>query len=188
MICVTIGRGRHASLVAEWKAAAEAGAELVELRLDCLRREPDLKRVLKERFTPVLITIRKGADGGLWRGDEEKRQRILREAIVAGVDYVDLESDIAGSIPAAQRANGRVATIAVNSFLFKEPVFVGDLLSFYATIVKTGNTSITVYVEAYAQRMRLSHEIVKVTEAMVTYVATDEDRRPRQLPKLDAAS
>jgi 3-dehydroquinate dehydratase/shikimate dehydrogenase len=99
MICVTIGRGRHASLVAEWKAAADAGATLVELRLDCLRREPDLKRVLKERHTPVLITIRKGADGGLWRGDEEKRQRILREAIVAGVDYVDLESDIAGSIP-----------------------------------------------------------------------------------------
>lgn len=99
MICVTIGRGRHASLVAEWKAAAEAGAELVELRLDCLRREPDLKRVLKERFTPVLITIRKGADGGLWRGDEEKRLRTLREAIVSGVDYVDLESDIAASIP-----------------------------------------------------------------------------------------
>ncbi|VVD99065.1 acyl-CoA hydrolase [Pandoraea aquatica] len=100
--------------------------------------------------------------------------------------WIMSQVDIAGSIPAAQRANGRVATIAVNSFLFKEPVFVGDLLSFYATIVKTGNTSITVYVEAYAQRMRLSHEIVKVTEAMVTYVATDEDRRPRPLPKLDA--
>ena len=102
--------------------------------------------------------------------------------------WIMSQVDIAGSIPAAQRANGRVATIAVNSFLFKEPVFVGDLLSFYATIVKTGNTSITVYVEAYAQRMRLSHEIVKVTEAMVTYVATDEDRRPRPLPKLDTAS
>jgi len=102
--------------------------------------------------------------------------------------WIMSQVDIAGSIPAAQRANGRVATIAVNSFLFKEPVFVGDLLSFYATIVKTGNTSITVYVEAYAQRMRLSHEIVKVTEAMVTYVATDEDRRPRPLPKLDAIS
>ena len=99
--------------------------------------------------------------------------------------WIMSQVDIAGSIPAAQRANGRVATIAVNSILFKEPVFVGDLLSFYATIVKTGNTSITVYVEAYAQRMRLSHEIVKVTEAMVTYVATDEDRRPRPLPKLE---
>lgn len=99
--------------------------------------------------------------------------------------WIMSQVDIAGSIPAAQRANGRVATIAVNSFLFKEPVFVGDLVSLYAKIVKTGKTSITVYVEAYAQRMRLSHEIVKVTEAMVTYVATDESRRPRQLPTLD---
>ncbi|VVD86289.1 acyl-CoA thioesterase [Pandoraea fibrosis] len=102
--------------------------------------------------------------------------------------WIMAQVDIAGSIPAAQRANGRVATIAVNSFLFKQPVFVGDLLSFYAKITKTGNTSITVYVEAYAQRMRLSHEIVKVTEATVTYVATDENRRPRALPKLETPS
>jgi 3-dehydroquinate dehydratase/shikimate dehydrogenase len=98
-ICVTIGRGRHRSLLEEWKAAAEAGAELVELRIDCLRREPDLKRILAERFTPLVFTIRRSSDGGLWRGPEEKRQRILREAIAAGVEYVDLEDDIAGSIP-----------------------------------------------------------------------------------------
>jgi 3-dehydroquinate dehydratase/shikimate dehydrogenase len=99
MICVTIGRGRHSSLLAEWKAVAEAGAQLVELRIDCLRREPELKRILAERPTPLVFTIRRGVDGGLWRGNEEKRQRLLREAIVAGVDYVDLESDIAASIP-----------------------------------------------------------------------------------------
>ncbi|MBX6314856.1 MAG: shikimate dehydrogenase [Isosphaeraceae bacterium] len=98
MICVTIGRGRHSSLLAEWKAAAEAGAELVELRIDCLRREPDLKRLLAEKYTPIIYTIRRGVDGGLWRGDEEKRLRFLREAIVKGVDYVDLEADIAPSI------------------------------------------------------------------------------------------
>lgn len=98
MICVTIGRGRHASLVEEWKAAAEAGAQLVELRVDCLRRDPDLKRILKERYTPIVFTARRGADGGLWKGDEEKRLRLLREAIVAGVEYVDLEADIAGQI------------------------------------------------------------------------------------------
>jgi 3-dehydroquinate dehydratase/shikimate dehydrogenase len=98
MICVTIGRGRHASLLAEWKAAAEAGAELVELRIDCLRREPNLKRLFAERPTPVVFTIRRGADGGLWRGDEEKRQRLLREAIVTGVEYVDLELDVAKEI------------------------------------------------------------------------------------------
>ena len=99
MICVTIGRGRHRSMLEEWKAAADAGAKLVELRLDCLRRDPDLKRILAERPTPLVITIRRSADGGLWRGSEEKRQRLLREAIVAGVDYVDLEGDIAKSIP-----------------------------------------------------------------------------------------
>ena len=98
MICVTIGRGRHSSLAEEWKAAAEAGVELVELRIDCLRREPDLKRILKDRPTPLVFTIRRGADGGLWRGNEEKRQQLLREAIALGVDYVDLEMDIAAKI------------------------------------------------------------------------------------------
>jgi len=92
--------------------------------------------------------------------------------------------DIAGSLPATRRANGRVATVAVNSFLFKNPVFVGDLLSFYADIVKVGNTSVTVNVEVYAERNRLQAEIVKVTDATLTYVATDENRKPRALPPL----
>jgi 3-dehydroquinate dehydratase/shikimate dehydrogenase len=98
MICVIIGRGRHRMVVEEWKQAAAAGAGMVELRVDCLRREPDLKRLLSERPTPVAFTVRRGADGGLWRGDEEKRQRLIREAIVLGVDYVDLEIDIASKI------------------------------------------------------------------------------------------
>jgi acyl-CoA thioesterase YciA len=72
----------------------------------------------------------------------------------------------------------------VNSFLFKQPVFVGDLLSLYAEIVKVGNTSITVNVEVYAERNRLQVETVKVTEATLTYVATGEDRKPRLLPPL----
>jgi acyl-CoA thioesterase YciA len=99
--------------------------------------------------------------------------------------WIMAQVDIAGSIPASRRANGRVATIAVNSFVFKQPVFVGDLLSFYADIVKTGNTSVTVSVEVYAQRMSLTEDLVKVTEATLTYVATDSDRRPRALPVLD---
>lgn len=99
MICVTIGRGRHRKLIEEWKEAAEAGADLVELRIDCLRSEPNLTRLLAKRPTPLVFTVRKGADGGLWRGDEEKRLRLIREAIVAGVDYVDLELDIAKQIP-----------------------------------------------------------------------------------------
>jgi 3-dehydroquinate dehydratase/shikimate dehydrogenase len=98
MICVTIGRGRHSSLAEEWKAAADAGVELVELRIDCLRREADLKRLLKVRPTPLVFTIRRGIDGGLWRGNEDKRQQILREAVALGVDYIDIEMDIASKI------------------------------------------------------------------------------------------
>jgi acyl-CoA thioesterase YciA len=96
--------------------------------------------------------------------------------------WIMAQVDIAGSLPAVRRANGRVATIAVNSFLFKQPVFVGDLLSLYAEVVKVGNTSITVNVEVYAERNRLQVETVKVTEATLTYVATGADRKPRQLP------
>lgn len=96
--------------------------------------------------------------------------------------WIMSQVDIAGSLPAVRRANGRVATVAVNSFLFKQPVFVGDLLSFYADVVKVGRTSITVFVEVYAQRNRLIDEVVKVTEATLTYVATDDLRQPRALP------
>ncbi len=100
--------------------------------------------------------------------------------------WIMSQVDIAGSIPAVVRANGRVATVAVNSFIFKQPVYVGDLVSFYAEVVKTGRTSITVDVEVYAQRMGVNgrHATVKVTEATLTYVATDESRKPRELPPL----
>jgi 3-dehydroquinate dehydratase / shikimate dehydrogenase len=98
MICAILGRGRHAALAEEWKAAAEAGVQLVELRIDCLRREPDLKRILKERPTPMVFTVRRGPDGGLWRAPEEKRQRLMREAIVAEVDFIDIEMDVARDV------------------------------------------------------------------------------------------
>jgi len=99
--------------------------------------------------------------------------------------WIMSQVDIAGAILATRRANGRVATIAVNSFLFKQPVFVGDLLSFYVELIKVGNTSISVSVVVYAERNRLEADIVKVTEATLTYVATDEDRKPRQIPSLN---
>jgi acyl-CoA thioesterase YciA len=102
--------------------------------------------------------------------------------------WIMAQVDIAGALPAVRRANGRVGTVAVNSFVFKQPVFVGDLLSFYAKIVKTGTTSITVNVEVYAERNRLEADVVKVTEATLTYVATDENRRPRTLPQLPAVT
>ena len=93
--------------------------------------------------------------------------------------WVMSQVDIAGSIPAIRLARGRVATIAVNSFVFRQPVMVGDVVSFYAEIVKVGRTSITVSVEVYAQRNPEKEETVKVTEATLTYVAVDNQRRPR---------
>lgn len=90
--------------------------------------------------------------------------------------------DIAGSIPAVNRAKGRVATVAVNSFVFKQPIFIGDLVSFYTRIVKVGTTSITVDVEVYVQRNPANPTCEKVTEATLTYVAVGEDRKPRPLP------
>ena len=90
--------------------------------------------------------------------------------------------DIAGSIPAVQRAKGRVATVAVNSFVFKQPIFVGDIVSFYTKILKVGTTSITVDVEVFVQRNPAKLECVKVTEATLTYVAVGDDRKPRPVP------
>ncbi|WZO96413.1 shikimate dehydrogenase [Isosphaeraceae bacterium EP7] len=123
MICAIIGRGRHSSVLEEWEAAANAGAGLVELRLDCLRREADLKRLLAKRHTPVIVTVRRAADGGLWRGDEEKRQKLIREAIVMGVDYIDLESDIAGQIPRF----GKTKRIVSYHNMRKTPEDLGEL-------------------------------------------------------------
>ncbi len=97
--------------------------------------------------------------------------------------WVMAQVDIAGSIPAWDRAQGPVVTVAVNSFVFKEPVFVGDVVSFYARVLKVGRTSITVDVEVFAQRARsVSREAVKVTEAQLTYVAVDDRRQPRPVP------
>ena len=96
--------------------------------------------------------------------------------------WIMSQVDIAGGVVAARRARGRVATVAVNSFTFKQPVMIGDVVLFYATVLKVGRTSITVNVDVYAQRNPAVLETVKITEATLTYVATDESRRPRQVP------
>jgi len=91
--------------------------------------------------------------------------------------------DIAGSVPALERAKGAVVTRAVDSFEFKKPVYIGDLVSFYADVISTGKTSITVRVEVYAERMHQGvTSCVKVTEATLVYVAIDEHGKPRVLP------
>jgi acyl-CoA thioesterase YciA len=89
--------------------------------------------------------------------------------------------DIAGAIPARRRTKCRVATIAVNSFLFKQPVSVGDLVSLYAEVVRVGRTSVTVDVEVFAERDPENPVVVKVTEAQLTYVALDDTGRKRPI-------
>ena len=96
--------------------------------------------------------------------------------------WVMAQVDVAGAIPAMRRARGRVATVSVHSFLFKQPVSVGDIVSFYAEIVRIGQTSITVNVEVYAERNYADLITVKVTEAQLTYVAIDSSGKKRDVP------
>ena len=93
--------------------------------------------------------------------------------------WIMSQVDIAGAIPCLRLAKGRVATVAVNSFVFRQPVLIGDIVSFYAEVARVGRTSITVNVEVYAQRGTAEEVTVKVTEATLTYVAVDNDRKPR---------
>ena len=97
--------------------------------------------------------------------------------------WIMSQVDIAGSIVAYRRARGRVVTVAVNSFEFHQPVFVGDLISCYAEVTRIGRTSLSVQVEVYAERNRQQEECIKVTQATLTYVAVGEDRKPRVVPQ-----
>jgi acyl-CoA thioesterase YciA len=97
--------------------------------------------------------------------------------------WVMAQVDLAGSVLPARIAKGRMATVAVNEFVFKQPVRVGDICSFYAQITRVGRTSISVKVEVFAERFRTQGQYIKVTEANLTYVAIDEQGRPREIPK-----
>jgi acyl-CoA thioesterase YciA len=97
--------------------------------------------------------------------------------------WVMAHVDLAGSVIPARYTQGRMATVAVNEFIFKQPVRVGDILSFYSELTRMGRTSITVKVEVYAEHVRSQGQYVKVTEALVTYVAIDEQGKPRAIPK-----
>lgn len=99
MIAISIGRGRHRMMIAEHRHIAEQGSQLVELRLDYIVRAVNLKRLLAEKPTPVIITCRREQDGGYWKHSEQERLMLLRSAIAEGVEYVDLEMDIAHEIP-----------------------------------------------------------------------------------------
>jgi acyl-CoA thioesterase YciA len=97
--------------------------------------------------------------------------------------WIMSQVDIAWGTAAGRIARGRVATVAVKEFAFKEPVQVGDLLSFYVDVERIGTTSITITVEVYAERRPSDPRVVKVTEATLTYVAIDGAGRPRPVPR-----
>ena len=97
--------------------------------------------------------------------------------------WVMAQVDLAGSVLPARVIRGRMATVAVKEFIFKQPVRVGDILSFFSSITRIGKTSITVDVEVYAERFRAQGEYVKVTEALVTYVAIDKDGKPEPIKR-----
>ena len=97
--------------------------------------------------------------------------------------WIMAQVDLAGSVLPVRIAKGSVTTVAVNQFVFKQPVSIGDLLSFYATVERIGNTSITVHVEVYAERNPADVQVVKVTEANLTYVAIDAGGKPRPIPR-----
>tara|TARA_R110001592_G_scaffold129379_1_gene341809 strand:+ start:922 stop:1380 length:459 start_codon:yes stop_codon:yes gene_type:complete len=96
--------------------------------------------------------------------------------------WVMAQMDVAGGITAAQRAGGRVATVAVDGFIFHKPVNVGDVLCCYAEVTRVGNTSIAIRIEAWALRQRARDRRVKVTEGIFTFVALDEDGNKRAVP------
>jgi acyl-CoA thioesterase YciA len=100
--------------------------------------------------------------------------------------WVMAQVDLAGSVLPARYVNGRMATVAVNQFIFKQPVRVGDILSFFAGVTRIGNTSVTVQVEVYAERYHSQKNYMKVTEASLTYVAIDDAGKPRKIEKNQA--
>jgi len=96
--------------------------------------------------------------------------------------WIMAQVDMAGAVLPSRIAKGRIATVAVNQFIFKQPVSIGDLLSFYAKVERIGRTSITVHVQVYAERNPANLRVVKVTEANLTYVAIDGQGQPRAVP------
>jgi acyl-CoA thioesterase YciA len=97
--------------------------------------------------------------------------------------WVMAQVDMAGAVIAAPYAQGRMATVAVNEFIFKQPVRVGDILSFFGKLVRIGRTSITVKIEVYAEHFQAQGKYTKVTEASLTYVAIDDNGKPREVPR-----
>jgi acyl-CoA thioesterase YciA len=122
-------------------------------------------------------------------GDRELVMRVMPMPADANANgdifggWIMAQVDLAGAVLPARVARGRIATVAVNEFVFKQAVSIGDLLSFYAKVARIGTTSVTVQVEVFAERNPANPYVVKVTEAKLTYVAIDKDGKPRTIPK-----
>src|ERR1700736_523619 len=99
VICAVIGRTRHKMVQIEIQEAAKRGARLIEVRLDFLAKAPDYKRLLANKPCELIATVRRPQDGGRWSSSEDARQMLIRQAIVSGFDWVDLETDVADEIP-----------------------------------------------------------------------------------------
>jgi acyl-CoA thioesterase YciA len=91
------------------------------------------------------------------------------------------QMDVAGGMVAMRRARGRVATVGIEAMKFHQPVLIGDEVSCFCTIQRTGRTSLTIQVDTWVRR-GASAETVKVTEGVFTYVAIGDDRRSRPIP------
>jgi 3-dehydroquinate dehydratase/shikimate dehydrogenase len=123
MLCTILARQRHEALYEEMDEAVSRGAKLLELRLDFLRHEPRLGEILRRRKVPLIATFRRKEDGGIWSGTEEKRQQLQRAAVALGFDYVDLEEDVAESIPRF----GSTKRIISHHDMTGMPASLGDL-------------------------------------------------------------
>jgi acyl-CoA thioesterase YciA len=143
----------------------------------------------KQEF--FVMTTQKSADPAVSEHDLPRGELAIRTlAMPADTNpsgdifggWVMAQMDVAGGITAAQRAGGRVATVAVDGFIFHKPVNVGDVLCCYAEVVRVGNTSIAIRIEAWALRQRARDKRVKVTEGIFTFVALDENGNKRAVP------
>ncbi len=182
--CNALG-GLVAVMFAMNAVAAEAQRGTLEI---WLARPLSRRRLLLARWfagafwisVPVLVSTGLGKGTAAWVAGLAGLSTIVGR-IFGG--WLMAQVDLAGAVLPSRVAKGRIATVAVNQFLFKQTVSVGDLLSFYARIERIGTTSITVHMEVYAERNPANLQVVKVTEANLTYVAIDSADKPRPIPR-----
>ena len=163
-ICVVIARTRHKMMQLEIQEAAKRGAALIELRLDYLAKAPDFKRLLADKPCPLVATVRRQADGGRWTGPEDERLTLIRQAIVAGFDWVDLETDIADQV----RRFKDVKRIVSYHNLTEFP---GDLEEIYARMAEQDADVLKVVVAAQslADNLRILELLKKAKKPTVAF-------------------